>query len=64
MALTIAMSGLYQYKVMRSGLQVMPAMFQRLLDLIIGPAIESKVFTRCYSRILEEHLTVLKDIFQ
>lgn len=68
-AFSIQGLGLYQFTVMPFGLHSAPATFQRLLDQIIGPELEPRAFAYLDDLILvsqtfEEHLELLKDVFQ
>lgn len=62
----IPMLGLFQFTVMSFGLHSFEAMFQCLLDKIIGPDLEPKTFAYLDDLVLvsesfEEHLRVIED---
>ncbi|KMQ90703.1 reverse ribonuclease integrase [Lasius niger] len=68
-AFTIPGRGLFQFRVMPFGLHSTPATFQRLLDTIIGPALEPHVFVYLddiivISRTFDEHLQLLAKVFR
>ncbi|KMQ88444.1 reverse ribonuclease integrase, partial [Lasius niger] len=68
-AFTIPGRGLFQFKVMPFGLHSAPATFQRLLDAVIGPALEPHVFVYLddiivISRTFDDHLRLLREVFQ
>ena len=68
-AFTVPGKGLFQFRVMPFGLHSAPATFQRLLDSVIGPALEPNVFVYLddiviVSRTFKEHLTLLADVFR
>lgn len=51
------------------GLHFAPATFQRLLDTVLGPELEPRVFVYLdniivSSRTFEEHLSTLRDVFR
>ncbi|KMQ84090.1 reverse ribonuclease integrase, partial [Lasius niger] len=64
-AFTIPGRGLFQFTVMPFGLHSAPAIFQRLLDTILGPALEPHVFVYLdiiiLSRTFDEHLELLAE---
>ncbi|KMQ85099.1 reverse ribonuclease integrase, partial [Lasius niger] len=68
-AFTIPGRGLFQFTVMPFGLHSAPATFQRLLDTILGPALEPHVFVYLddiiiLSRTFDEHLELLAEVFR
>lgn len=68
-AFTIPGRGLFQFRVMPFGLHSAPATFQRLLDTIIGPALEPNVFVYLddiivISKTFDEHLRLLTEVFR
>ncbi|KMQ85218.1 reverse ribonuclease integrase, partial [Lasius niger] len=68
-AFTIPGRGLFQFTVMLFGLHSAPATFQRLLDSVLGPALEPHVFVYLddiiiISRTFEEHIELLAEVFR
>ncbi|KAL6416811.1 hypothetical protein ACFW04_013159 [Cataglyphis niger] len=68
-AFTVPGKGLMQFRVMPFGLHSAPATFQRLLDFVIGPALEPNVFVYLddiivISRTFEQHLELLTEVFR
>ena len=68
-AFTVPGKGLMQFRVMPFGLHSAPATFQRLLDNIIGPALEPHVFVYLddiiiISQDFEGHLKLLAEVFR
>lgn len=68
-AFTVPGRGLFQFKVMAFGLHSAPATFQRLLDRVIGPELEPRVFAYLDDLIVtsatfNEHLDLLKLVFK
>lgn len=68
-AFTVPGRGLYQFRVMPFGLHSSGATFQRLLDKVIGPAMEPHAYVYLDDIILcsatfEEHLQHLREIFK
>lgn len=68
-AFTVPGMGLYQFKVMPFGLHSAPATFQRLLDTIIGPDLESKAIAYLddiviLGKTFEEHINLLEEVFK
>ncbi|KAL6419674.1 hypothetical protein ACFW04_011286 [Cataglyphis niger] len=68
-AFTVPGKGLMQFRVMPFGLHSAPATFQRLLDSVIGPALEPNVFVYLddiivISRTFERHLELLTEVFR
>ncbi|KMQ84703.1 reverse ribonuclease integrase [Lasius niger] len=68
-AFTIPGRGLFQFRVMPFGLHSAPATFQRLLDAVIGPALEPHVFVYLddiivISSTFDEHLKLLAEVFR
>lgn len=68
-AFTVPGKGLYQFSVLPFGLHSAGATFQRLLDGVIGPELEPRAFAYLDDLILvsssfEEHLELLKDVFE
>lgn len=68
-AFTVPGRGLMQFKVLPFGLHSAPAVFQRLVDRVVTPALEEKVF--CYlddiviiSKTFTEHLEMVKEILR
>lgn len=67
-AFTVPGKGLYQFTVMPFGLHSAGATFQRLLDKIIGPALEPEAFAYLDDLVLvsssfSDHLRLLKEVF-
>lgn len=68
-AFTVPGKGLFQFRVMPFGLHSAGATFQRLVDRIIGPELEPRVFAYLddlvvIGKTFEEHLELLKEVFQ
>ncbi|KMQ84840.1 gag-pol fusion protein [Lasius niger] len=68
-AFTIPGRELFQFTVMPFGLHFAPAIFQRLLDSVLGPALELHVFVYLddiiiISRTFEEHIKLLAEVFR
>ena len=68
-AFTVPGLGLFQFKVMPFGLHSAGATFQRLLDRIIGPALEPKAFAYLDDLVIvsssfEEHIELLRVVFE
>jgi len=68
-AFTVPGRGLMQFRVMPFGLHSAPATFQRLLDTILGPALEPHVFVYLddiiiVSATLDDHLRHLTEVFK
>lgn len=68
-AFTVPGRGLMQFRVMPFGLHSAPATFQRLLDTILGPALEPHVFVYLddiivVSPTLKSHLQHLGEVFR
>ncbi|XP_011707937.1 PREDICTED: uncharacterized protein K02A2.6-like [Wasmannia auropunctata] len=68
-AFTVPGKGLFQFKVMPFGLHSAPATFQRLLDTVLGPELEPRVFVYLddiivISSTFEEHLETLREVFE
>jgi len=68
-AFTVPGKGLLQFRVMPFGLHSAPATFQRLLDQILGPELEPRIFVYLDDIIIcnwtfEEHLNTLKEVFR
>ncbi|KAL6433556.1 hypothetical protein ACFW04_006562 [Cataglyphis niger] len=68
-AFTVPGKGLMQFRVMPFGLHSAPATFQRLLDSVIGPALEPNVFVYLddiivISQTFEQHLELLTEVFR
>lgn len=60
-------SGLYQYKVMPFGMKNSPATFQRLINTIISDIEECEAYIDdviIYSKSWEEHLQIIRKIFE
>jgi len=67
-AFTVPGMGLFQFKVMPFGLHSAPATFQRLLDTVLGPDLESHLFVYLdiivISETFSEHLELLTETFR
>ncbi|XP_039306054.1 uncharacterized protein K02A2.6-like [Solenopsis invicta] len=68
-AFTVPGRGLMQFKVMPFGLHSAPATFQRLLDDVLGPELEPRVFVYLddiivVTRTFDEHLATLREVFR
>jgi len=68
-AFTVPGRGLMQFRVMPFGLHSAPATFQRLLDTVLGPALEPHVFVYLddiiiVSATLDDHLRHLTEVFE
>lgn len=68
-AFTIPGRGLMQFRVMPFGLHSAPATFQRLLDTVLGPDLETHVFVYLddiivISRTFDRHLELLTEVFR
>lgn len=68
-AFTVPGRGLMQFRVMPFGLHSAPVTFQRLLDTILGPELEPRVFVYLDDIIigtatLEEHIATLREVFR
>jgi len=68
-AFTVPGRGLMQFRVMPFGLHSAPATFQRLLDTVLGPALEPHVFVYLddiiiVSTTLDDHLRHLSEVFK
>lgn len=67
-AFTVPNRGLYQFKRMPFGLHGSPALWQRLIDKVLGPKLEPYVFVYLDDIIIvtqtfEKHLEILREIF-
>lgn len=68
-AFTVPGRGLFQFVRMPFGLHNAPATWQRLIDQVLGPELEPKVFTYLddvvvISQTFEEHLSILEEVFR
>lgn len=68
-AFTVPGRGLFQFTRMPFGLHNAPATWQRLIDEVLGPELEPKVFTYLDDVVIltetfEEHLAVLEEVFR